>query len=345
MRTMAERVQSLEVVSQQHAKLMALGTLSAGLAHEINNPAAAGRRAAGQLNEAFQALQSQSLLLSQCSLSREQRGYLESLQRDMMTRPSALALDMLEQSEREDALSEWLDRHGIQESWNLAPTLISVGWKEAQLNELASRVPETALAAALPWLAASLTVGEKASAIDQSLTRITDLVQAVKTYSFMDQAPMQEVDIHEGLDSTLTMLHHKLKQRSVTVIREYDPRLPRVCAYGSELNQVWTNLIDNAIDALESGGQITLRTTCENDMVLVQVRDNGPGIPTGVLAHIFDPFFTTKEVGKGTGLGLDICYRIVVNKHKGDIRVDSRPGDTCFEVRLPVAAGQPPPRK
>jgi signal transduction histidine kinase len=336
LRTMAGRVQGLEAVAQGREKLVALGTLSAGIAHELNNPAAASRRAASQLREALLEMQSRSCKLHKQPLSPDQREFLAGVQREAMGRCSSsrAPLDPLEQSDREEEWGQWLEGHGIGEGWKLAPTLVAARLDADWRENLAARLPAEALGIAVGWIEATLTIATLLDQVEQGTGRISELVKAVKAYSFMDQASQQEIDVHEGLESTLTMLGHKLK--GLTVTREYDRSLPRICAYGGELNQVWTNLIDNAADAVNGQGRIAIRTARVNDHVRVEIVDNGPGIPAEIQTHLFEPFFTTKEIGKGTGLGLVTSYRIVVLRHKGDIQVASKPGETRFEVRLPI---------
>ena len=329
----SNRVQSMDSVIQQNDKLAGLGKLSAGLAHELNNPAAASRRSAQQLRKTVQTLQSSSLTLNQ-QLTTAQMEQL-ALLRDIVSKKQALELDALEQSEREDELGAWLDDHGIADSWDLAPTFVRVGLDVQQLDDFAARIEPASPADALAWLEATLTATELLDEIDHSTSRISELIQAMKEYAYMDQAKQQEVDIHEGIDNTLKIMQHKLKH-DIVVTREYDRSLPRVMVYGSELNQVWTNIIDNAVDALDGHGQIKIRTWREGDFIQVEISDNGSGIPPEVQSHIFEPFFTTKGVGKGTGLGLDIAHRIVVDDHHGDITVTSKPGDTRFQVCLPI---------
>lgn len=342
--TMATRLHANESLIQQHEKLSALGKLSAGLAHELNNPAAAAHRAASQLGSAFQAIQTQSLQLSH-HLDAAKISAVDELRQQAVERvKQRVHLDPLAQSDREEELTTWLDDHNVEGGWQLSPTLVSAGLDKDWLEQAAEKVAPDALSEVLSWLCGTLTTMDLLDEVEQSTLRISELVKAVKSYSYMDQAPVQNVNLNEGLDNTLTILRHKLKG-NITVIREYDPALPRISARGSELNQVWTNIIDNAVDALtekppQEPARITVRTSREDDCVLVELIDNGPGIPPEIQSRIFEPFFTTKAQGKGTGLGLDIVYRTVVERHNGDVRVESHPGETRFQIRLPIG-GQP----
>ncbi len=333
---MAERLRNTEAMVQQHEKLSALGKLSAGLAHELNNPASANLRAARQLPETLISLQSLALKLTQLNLSADQLDYLNAFQNTLMeqTAHPQLSLDPLAQSDQEETLATWIESQGVPEGWRLAPILVSARLDVGQLETLQVKVGPGAFASALAWIEGMLTVLTVLRTIDHSSTRIFDLIKAIKAYSYMDQTPVQDVDIHEGLENTLIILGHKLKD--ITVIREYDRSLPRITVYGSELNQVWTNVIDNAIDAMHGRGKLWIRTRRELEWVFVEIADNGPGIPPEIQSRIFEPFFTTKGVGAGSGMGLDIAYRIIVDRHHGNLSVTSKPGDTCFEVCLPI---------
>ncbi|GIK42677.1 MAG: sensor histidine kinase [Chloroflexota bacterium] len=334
LQTTAQRMAGIATATKNQEKMAALGKLSAGLAHELNNPAAAAHRAAKTLHEALPALQAHALNLNSVETDSRQLERLAAFQQQVIQRAAAApTLRPLQQADREEEIGEWLDRHGVAQPWEMAATFVSAGLTIDDLAELIEPISAECKGDVLAWLHNSLYVAGLLNEIEHSTQRISELVAAVKAYTYMDQAPVQEVDIHQGLENTLTMLNHKLKK--VTVIREYDPDLPLVRGRGGELNQVWTNLIDNAVDAINGEGKLWLITRCENNFAMVEIADNGPGIPPEVMPRLFEPFFTTKEVGVGSGLGLDIVYRIV-SQHDGSIDVQSEPGHTRFIVRLPL---------
>jgi signal transduction histidine kinase len=339
--TSVERTGLHESISQKHAKLISLGTMAAGLAHELNNPAAAAARSAQEAREVFRESSARAVKLGSLDMSPEERLFVAGLPEEVAQRTeNASELDSLERSDREDEVALWLEDRGIEEAWDLAPTLVGAGLDVEWLDGLEERLSASgAVGDVLRWLASELTGDELLREIRQASARISELVRAVKSYSHMDKSSLKEADVREGLENTLIILGHKLKKGNVEVRREYEEGLPPVCAHGGELNQVWTNLLDNAIDAVEGEGHVGVRAVRDGDRVMVEISDDGPGIPEEIRERIFEPFFTTKEVGKGTGLGLDISYRVVVEKLGGDIRVSSKPGDTRFEVRLPVSPG------
>ena len=340
---MSDRIREATRTETQREKLMSLGKLSAGLAHELNNPAAAAQRAAVSLREALETVRDASIRLARHALSAEQRETILSFEREAQQYTATTNVDPLVQSDREEAVTGWLETRQVLDAWKVAPVLADAGIEVTGLESLLAKVGEKVLSDALTRIASLLTISKLIGEIENSTRRISDLVRAIKEYSYMDQASLQEVDVGHGIESTLTILGHRLKQ-GVAVIRDYDPNLPRVCAYGAELNQIWTNLIDNAIDAMNGKGELRIRTKLNLDRITVEIGDNGPGIPPEIQARIFDPFFTTKGVGQGTGLGLDIACR-VARKHHGNIRVVSKPGDTRFQVDLPIKqpATQPSP--
>ena len=328
---LADRVRSVTRAEQQHEKLAALGKLSAGLAHELNNPSAAARRSAAALRDCLARLResarSSRIGPEDCALLAEKEEEIRT------TLKPADYKDEIARVEREEAIQAWLESHGVKDAWKLSPALAEANLTDAHLDSFASAAGPS-LGPELTRFATLLEMERIAEELEHSSARISDLIKAIKEYSYMDQGPLQEVDIEHGIETTLTIMRHKLK-RGITVTRNFSPNLPKVMASGSELNQVWTNLIDNAADAMNGSGNLTIRTARENDFVLVEIADNGSGIPPEVQSRVFDPFFTTKGVGEGTGLGLDVVSRIIKNLG-GNISVKSVPGDTRFQVRIPI---------
>mgnify|MGYP003288602987 CR=1 FL=1 len=333
---MSDRVRESATLDQQQDKMMALGKLSAGLAHELNNPAAGATRAANDLIETLKELRAADMRLCSHDLTSKQQESIDAFERKAIDHTAtATQLNSLDQSDREDEVNDWLEAHGIPDPWKLSPNLVEAGMDSAALEQLLGGIPSTATADVLARVNSQLAAAKLASEIKTATTRISELVGAIKEYSYMDQAKVQELDVHKGLDNTLLILKYKLKKKDISVTRDYAESLPLIKAYGSELNQVWTNLIVNAVDAMSIGGKLKVRTKREPTDILVEIRDNGAGIPTDARSRIFEPFFTTKPVGEGTGLGLDTVARIV-RKHRGNVRFESKPGDTCFQVRLPI---------
>jgi signal transduction histidine kinase len=324
---------SIESTARQRASLITLGTLAAGLAHEINNPAAAATRAVDALETACQTLLSSLTRLADDEISARQFSALDALRREI--EPRAAVPDPLAMADQEDALSSWLTSRGIVRDWMIAPPLAAAGVDLGWCERAAAALPGPALQPGLEWVASTLSAATLLSEIKESSRRISELVAAIISYSQMDRASMQHINVTDGLESTLVMLGYKLGNR-VTVIRDYGTDVPRIEAYPAELNQVWTNLIDNAIDAMDGAGTLRLSTRAEGDDVVVEVGDTGPGMPPEVAARAFEAFYTTKDVGKGTGLGLDIAQRIIVERHGGTITIDSRPGQTVLRVRIPA---------
>ncbi|QGN34344.1 ATP-binding protein [Microlunatus sp. Gsoil 973] len=322
----------VEVIARQRESLVTLGTLAAGLAHELNNPAAAANRAVDALEGACQTLLSSLGRLADGQITATQFSALDSLRREVA--PSPVLSDPLAVADQEDELSSWMDRHDIERDWLIVPPLAAAGVSAAWCDRAAAVLPAEALQAGLEWVASTFSAETLLSEVKESTGRVMELVSAVRSYSQMDRGSLQHVDVTEGLDTTLVMLGHKLRD-GVNVVRRYGPDVPKIDAYAGELNQVWTNLIDNAVDAMDGHGTLLITTTADEGHVVVEITDTGAGMSPEVAARAFDAFYTTKEVGTGTGLGLDIARRIVVERHDGTITIDSRPGNTILRVRLP----------
>ena len=323
-----------ELIAQRE-RLLALGKLTAGLTHELNNPAAAAVRATETLRERFAGMRHKLAMLAEGKLDGSVLLELTSIQEKFIARiATAPPLSPMQVADREDELGDWLDERDVAGGWDLAPVFVAAGITVEDLEELASSVEPSSLEPALRWLAYTVETENLLLEVKDSTQRISALVGAAKQYSQLDRTPHQEIDLHDGLDATLVMLSGK-KSPNVKIVKDYDRSLPKVPAFAAELNQVWTNLIDNALDAVAGDGTVTIRTTRDNDSALVEVIDTGPGVPPELTRRVFEPFFTTKGVGQGTGLGLDVSWRVIVGRHGGDLRVVSEPGDTHFQVRLP----------
>jgi signal transduction histidine kinase len=331
-----------ELVGQRE-RLLALGKLTAGLTHELNNPAAAAGRATVALRERVTGMRHKLAVLAGSELGADELKHLTDIQEEIIERmPTVPELSPVQTSDREDELTGWLDDNGVSSGWELAPTLVASGVSVEDLRRVADALEVAYLDGAVQWLAYTVETQTLLDEIENSTGRISALVGAAKQYSQMDRSPHQSIDIHDGLNSTLIMLSRKIGGQ-IKVVKDYDSSLPKVPAYAAELNQVWTNLIDNAVDAMRSSGTLTLHTARDGEQLLVEIGDTGPGIPDDMRQQIFEPFFTTKPVGEGTGLGLDVSWRIVVYRHGGSMRVISEPGDTRFQVRLPLI--EPPHRR
>ena len=327
-----------QAITGQRERLLALGKLTAGLTHELNNPAAAAVRATSSLRDRVAGMRHKLSLIASGPFDRDCLETLVRLQEEAAERVSkAPELSPMEASDREDVVGDWLESHGIAGGWDLAPTFVQAGLDSGWLDQVAAVVQDGTLESSIRWLNYTVETELLMNEIEDSTNRISSLVNAARQYSQLDRAPFQVVDVHELLKSTLMMLGGKLGD-GVKVVKDFDRSLPPIPAYPAELNQVWTNLIDNAVSAMGGHGTLTVRTARDDDMVLVEIGDTGPGVPREIQRRIFEPFFTTKPVGEGTGLGLDISWRIVVGRHHGDLKVESEPGNTRFQVRLPLTA-------
>ncbi|MDC9823455.1 cyclic nucleotide-binding domain-containing protein [Devosia sp. ZB163] len=339
LRTVTARLRSTEASLVQADKLAALGTLAAGLAHELNNPAAAIQRSTGYLGQAFESWRGRTVELGMLDLSPDERVGLAELEKGIADCRLTRASDV-EARRAESRLGDRLEALGVADPWELAPAMAAFGWSADRIDPVAARFTPVHVVPVLQWLGAGLAAQQLMEEIERAAQAISGIVRSVKSYAYLDQAPVQDVDIVMSLDDTLMILNHKLKH-GVSVLRNYEPALPRIEAYAGELNQVWTNLIDNAVQAMDGTGQLEVGARRLGEEVEVMVADSGPGIPEDVKGRIFEPFFTTKAQGVGTGLGLHIAHNIVVNRHHGRIGFSSRPGRTEFRVVLPLRLSRP----
>jgi signal transduction histidine kinase len=339
--TVTLRLRQNEALLHQHEKMASLGTMAAGLAHELNNPASAAHRSAALLEQALKTWDRAYASLYELALEPAQLEKLARLRSSLLQGAASQAdLDPLLRSDLEGELQARLEAMGVESAWEYAPVLVSSGWDQAALEDAAAHFPADSTPVVVQWLVSGVSISQLLDEVQKSTARLSDIVKAIKSYSYLDQAPVQSVDVHAGLEDTLIILRQKIPP-GVTVLRQFDQALPRIQAYAGELNQVWTNLIDNALDAMEGQGQLTLRTSRQGEQVMVEIGDSGPGIPAELQDRIFEPFFTTKGPGHGTGLGLHIVYNIIVEKHRGQITVNSRPGETWFQVTLKQQLDKP----
>lgn len=334
LRTVITRLHETEAMLRQNEKMASLGTLAAGLAHELNNPASAARRSSVQLRDLVSEWHRCTAELGMLGLSGSQNELLATWRDKMVTRSQTPArFDPLMRSDRESELQIWLEQRQIDRAWEIAPVLVGFGWDRREIEQFSANFSMAQFAVVIRWLCVGCSIYALLDEVNKGTERISEIVKAVRSYAFLDQAPIQNIDVHEGIENTLIILRNKLKD-GIQITREYAADLPQIEAYGSELNQVWTNLIDNAIDAMQGKGELKIKTYRTDGCVVVEITDNGPGIPAEIQLRIFEAFFTTKPPGIGTGLGLHISYNIV-QKHRGAIKVTSRPGATTFQVRLP----------
>jgi signal transduction histidine kinase len=330
------RLEAYQVLTLHREKLISLGTLAAGLMHELNNPGAAARRAASQLRENLTRLQQISLRLSEADLTPEQKKCMADLQEQALNCKMPQAMSSMEQADAEDELLQWLESAGVENAWKLAPTLVQVGWRCDDIECAHHAFPPEILSDCLNWLESLISSMQLVGTIEESIARVTDLVVAVKKYAYDDKNRPREIDLHDSIQSTLTILAHKFRNKQLAIEKVFSASMPTIRTTGTGLSQVWTNILDNAIDASPEGGKITIRTWAEGGQAYVGISDEGTGIPAEFQEHIFEPFFTTKPAGVGTGLGLDIAHRIVVGQFKGKISFDSQPGKTEFIIELPA---------
>jgi signal transduction histidine kinase len=335
---MAQRLNAYQAEAAHREKLISLGTLAAGLMHELHNPGSAAKRAASQLRANLLRLQELSLRFCDHETSRDQIACMRELQKDAIAHAKTTAMSSLEQSDAEEAMAEWLEAAGVENAYKIAPALVGIGLDPHELECMKEAFAHGGLSDALNWLESLVSSVSLVDAIEESITRVSDLVMAVKKFAYDDRCTLRDVDVHDSIQSTLTILGHKLRQRQINVIKRFDAAQPNIHTTGVAISQVWTNLIDNAIDASPEGGEIEVRTWSEPGFLGIGIVDHGGGIPEELKTKIFDPFFTTKPVGKGTGLGLEIVQRIVTQSFGGQVQVESRPGETQFTVRLPQQA-------
>ena len=343
LRTVAGRLRSTEASLVQSDKLASLGTLAAGLAHELNNPAAAIQRSSGYLSEAFEAWRRRTVELSALELTANERRSLTTLEKGVAECGLSRAEDAAARREEQRLINQ-LEKMGVDEPWEIAPAMSAYGWTVERVEPLAATFAGPHLGPVLQWLGAGLAAQQLMEEIQRASRAISDIVRAVKSYAYLDQAPVQDVDLRTSLEDTLMILNHKLKH-GIDVVRDFAADLPRIEAYAGELNQVWTNIIDNAIQAMDGRGRLEIGARRLGEEVEVRISDSGPGIPAEVAARMFEPFFTTKAQGVGTGLGLHIAHNIVVNRHRGRIAFDTRPGRTEFRIVLPLRLGEAPQGK